>query len=297
LIFKNYYHLIEKASTLMVFGFTLFTIASLVGLIYTDYRFSLDEVLSGLTFDLPRQVVFVAIGAFGITGVASDEIIAYTYWCQEKGYAAYTGPNDGSEEWKKRAKGWIKIMYLDAFLAMVIYTVVTASFYLLGAAVLYGQQQIPDGNELIQTLANIYTESLGQGARLGYLAGAFFALYSSVFATLAYWSRLFPDFFAQVGWIRSDHEADRIKWVKLLAWVLPVLWILAFLFIELPGFMVLTGGVVGSVLLLVVVIAAIQFRSKNAPLQLLSGVWSDILFWLSVLAILMVSLYGIIKLF
>jgi len=297
LIFKNYYHLIEKASTVMVFGFTIFTVASLVGLFFTPFSFSLEQVLSGLSFELPQEVVFVAIGAFGITGVASDEIIAYTYWCQEKGYAAYTGPNDGSEAWKLRTKGWINIMYLDALLAMVIYTVVTATFYLLGAAILYGQKEIPDGTDLINTLANIYTESLGPGARLGYLLGGFFALYSSVFATLAYWSRLFPDVFAQLGWIRSDDETARKKWVGILAWVLPLLWVITYLFVKLPGFMVLSGGVVGSVLLLVVVFGAIQFRGKNRKLQLLSGPVSEILFWASVCSILMVSAYGIFRLF
>lgn len=85
LIFKNYYHIIEKTSMLMVFGFTLFTIASLIGLFFTPFAFSTADFLSGLTFDLPQEVLFVAIGAFGITGVASDEIIAYTYWCQEIG--------------------------------------------------------------------------------------------------------------------------------------------------------------------------------------------------------------------
>lgn len=297
LIFKNYYNLIEKTSMLMVFGFTLFTIASLVGLSFTPFAFSASDVLSGLSFGLPEEILFVAIGAFGITGVASDEIIAYTYWCQEKGYATFTGPNDESKEWKKRAQGWIKIMYLDAFLAMIIYTLVTAAFYLLGAAVLHGQEKLPDGMELISSLSAIYTESLGSGAKYGYLMGAFFALYSSVFATLAYWSRLFPDIFSQIGWIKFGDEKGKEKWVKILAWLLPALWILTFLFVQLPGFMILSGGVVGSVLLLVVVFAAINFRSKNRILKLISGWWSEIIFWLSVGAILLVSCYGIFKLF
>lgn len=297
LIFKNYYYLIEKTSMMMVFGFTLFTLASLIGLFFTPFAFSGSDVLSGLSFALPQEVLFVAIGAFGITGVASDEIIAYTYWCQEKGYAAYTGPNDGSEEWKKRAQGWIKIMYLDAFLAMIIYTLVTAAFYLLGAAILHGEEKLPDGMELINSLAAIYTESLGSGAKYGYLIGAFFALYSSVFATLAYWSRLFPDIFFQLGWIKSEDRKDQEKWVKILAWLLPTIWILTFLFVQLPGFMILSGGVVGSVLLLVVVFAAVKFRSKNRSLMLISGWWSEIIFWLSVGSILLVSCYGIFKLF
>ena len=297
LIYKNYYSIIEKTSILMVAGFTLLTLASVLAISFTPFGFTFSDVMSGLRFELPPDLVFIAIGAFGITGVASDEIIAYTYWCQEKGYANHTGVNDGSEEWQLRANGWIKIMQLDAIVAMIIYTLVTAAFYLLGASILYGQKEIPEGNELINSLASIYTQSLGSEARFAYLAGAFFVLYSSVFATLAYWSRLFPDIFGQLGWINPDSTTDRKKWVAILAWLFPCLWVSAYLFIEMPTFMILSGGVVGSVLLLIVVFAAINFRFQNKFLKIASGPVSELMFWLSVASIASVSIYGIFKLF
>ena len=297
LIYKNYYSIIEKTSILMVAGFTLLTLASVLAISFTPFGFTFSDVMSGLRFELPPDLVFIAIGAFGITGVASDEIIAYTYWCQEKGYANHTGVNDGSEEWQLRANGWIKIMQLDAIVAMVIYTLVTAAFYLLGASILYGQKEIPEGNELINSLASIYTQSLGSEARFAYLAGAFFVLYSSVFATLAYWSRLFPDIFGQLGWINPDSTTDRKKWVAILAWLFPCLWVIAYLFVEMPTFMILSGGVVGSVLLLIVVFAAIIFRFQNKFLKIASGPVSELMFWLSVASIASVSIYGIFKLF
>lgn len=297
LIYRNYYSVVEKTSMFMVFGFTVFTLASVVAVSFSPFAFTFSDIASGLTFELPSDLIFVAIGAFGITGVASDEIIAYTYWCLEKGYAKYAGENDGSEEWKVRANGWIKIMYLDAIVAMVIYTVVTAAFYLLGASILYGNEEIPIGNQLIETLANIYTQTLGENARLAYITGAFFVLFSSVFATLAYWTRLLPDIFGELGWITYNNLKTRKKWVAVLAWTLPVLWALAFAFVKLPAFMVLSGGVIGSILLLLVVYASIRFRSKNSTLNLTSGFLSTILFWLSVLSIGLVSVYGIVKLF
>jgi len=297
LIFKNYYFVVERTSILLVFAFTVFTLVSLTAVNFSPYGFSFNDVVSGLTFQLPPHLIFVAIGAFGITGVASDEIIAYTYWCQEKGYAKFSGVNDGSEAWKNRANGWIKIMYLDAIVAMIIYTLVTAAFYLLGASILHGNTAIPAGNELIETLANIYTETLGEKAKDVYILGSFFVLFSSVFATLAYWTRLFPDIFGELGWINWPHEKSRAKWVAILSWSFPVLWAFAFVFVKLPAFMVLFGGVVGSILLLLVVYAAIHFRLKNNPLNLASGNFSSFLFWLSVISIGAVSLYGIIKLF
>ena len=297
LIYKNYYSIIEKTSILMVAGFTLLTLASVLAISFTPFGFTFSDIMSGLRFELPPDLVFIAIGAFGITGVASDEIIAYTYWCQEKGYANHTGVNDGSEEWQLRANGWIKIMQLDAIVAMLIYTLVTAAFYLLGASILYGQKEIPEGNELINALASIYTQSLGTEARFAYLGGAFFVLYSSVFATLAYWSRLFPDIFGQLGWIDAESLTDRKKWVAILAWLFPCLWVIAYLFVEMPTFMILSGGVVGSVLLLIVVFAAIIFRFQNKFLKIASGPVSELMFWLSVASIASVSIYGIFKLF
>jgi len=297
LIYKNYYSLVERTSMVMVFGFTVFTLISLIAVSSSTFGFTFLDILSGLTFGLPSDLIFVAIGAFGITGVASDEIIAYTYWCLEKGYAKYTGENDGSKEWKNRANGWIKIMYLDAIVAMIIYTTVTAAFYLLGASILYGNEDIPSSNQLIETLANIYTQTLGKNARLAYTIGAFFVLFSSVFATLAYWTRLFPDIFGELGWINYSNLKIRKTWVAILAWVLPILWAIAFAFVKLPAFMVLSGGVVGSILLILVVYAAIQFRLKNNPFNLVPGVFSSIMFWLSVIAIGLVSIYGIVKLF
>ena len=297
LIYRNYYRIVERTSMLMVLCFTLFTLASVIALLYSPFAFSISDILSGLTFQLPSELIFVAIGAFGITGVASDEIIAYSYWCLEKGYAKYTGKNDGSPEWRLRAAGWIKVMYLDAIVAMFIYTLVTAAFYLLGASILYGNEIIPSGNELLETLANIYTKSLGEKVSLIYIIGAFFVLFSSVFATLAYWTRLLPDVFGRFGWINWKDPKSKKSAVAILAWVLPVLWSLAFAFIKLPAFMVLFGGVVGSALLLLVVFAAIQFRKNNSKYQLASSLSSAILFWLSVLSIGLVSVYGIVKLF
>jgi hypothetical protein len=99
-----------------------------------------------------------------------------------------------------------------------------------------------------------------------------------------------------LGWIHWDDLKIRNAWVARLAWVLPILWAITFAFVKLPAFMVLSGGVVGSVLLLLVVYAAIQFRFKNKDLDLASGIFTSILFWLSVLSIGMVSVYGIVRL-
>jgi Mn2+/Fe2+ NRAMP family transporter len=296
LIYKGYYLLVEKFSLLMIAMFTILTLTSLYFLKYTIYTFSFSDILYGLQFKLPGEVVGIAIGAFGITGVASDEIIAYNYWCIEKGYAAYTGPRRDDQEWKNRAKGWISVMYLDAIVAMVVYTAVTAAFYLLGAAVLHDRNTIPYGNEVIETLALMYTQSLGPGVKNIYLIGAFFVLFSSLFATLAAWTRLFSDIFGQLGWLNFSDYGKRKKVIGVLSWVFPVVWACMYLFIKLPVMMILSGGIVGSVLLFIVVFAALHFRYKRQQ-TLEPSAFYDTALWISAISIVGVGVYGLISVF
>jgi Mn2+/Fe2+ NRAMP family transporter len=185
------YRQIERACLAMLAAFTLTTIVSVVSLQWTDYAVSGANVVEGFTGAIPAGAMFVVIGAFGLTGVGGDEIMQYTYWLIEKGYAAKTGPPQPDDPaWRERARGWIRIMYLDALASMVFYTIVTAAFYLLGAAVLHARGDVPKGYQMIETLARMYTESLGPWARGVFLTGAFVVLYSTVYSALAAWTRV-----------------------------------------------------------------------------------------------------------
>jgi hypothetical protein len=55
------------------------------------------------------------------------------------------------------------------------------------------------------------------------------------------------------------------------------------------------GGLVGSVLLLVVVAAGIVFRNQNRNIKIPASRFSEILFWMSVLSIGWVAVYGITR--
>jgi hypothetical protein len=164
---------------------------------------------------------------------------------------------------------------------MIIYTLVTAAFYLLGASILHNSKHIPEGTQLISLLADIYTKTLGDGIKIFYLTGAFFVLFSSVFATLAYWTRLFSDIFGQFGWINFSDTYTRKRTVAILAWTLPVTWILAYYFIRLPSIMILSGGFVGSFLLLLVCYAALWFRYKK-NIFMSKSTTGDVSLWISV---------------
>lgn len=295
MVYRGQYKSIEKIALVMIGLFTLMTFASVISLQFTEFAITQTNLAEGLSFSLPVGVVGVALAAFGITGVGGDEIMYYNYWCLEKGYARYTGPYEETPAWNQRARGWISVMYMDAFLSMVVYTLVTAAFYLLGAAILYGKGQLPEGYETIETLSYIYTETLGPWARTVYLIGALTALFSTVFAALASWTRIFSDAFGQLGWLRFEDPAARQRSFAVMAWVFPAIWAVVYLFIELPVMMILIGGFSTSILLLLVVFAAYRFRYFRLPESLRPSRFYDICLWLSIIAILGVGVYSVVK--
>ena len=76
-----------------------------------------------------------------------------------------------------------------------------------------------------------------------------------------------------------------------------LLWALLFVFIKLPVLMVLTGGIVGSFLLFLVVYAVIHFRYLRGQPLFKPGFIYDLTLWVSILSILGVGILGIFKLF
>jgi manganese transport protein len=296
LVFRGYYRSIEKISLAMMLLFTFLTVACVAFLQFTEYAVSWADIFEGLQFKLPKAAVGVAIAAFGITGVGGDEIMYYNYWCIEKGYAAFTGPKKDSPDWVRRARGWIKVMYMDALFSMVIYTIATAAFYLLGAAVLHGRGEIPKGFAMVEILSRMYTETLGPWAKGIFLIGAFVVLYSTLFAGLASWTRILGDGLSQVGLYNFYDPKTRSKVIAVLAFLIPLAWALLFLFMKAPVFMVLIGGIGTSIMLMLVIYAAIHYRYWRLSKELTPGRAFDVWFWLSAVVIAFVGVYGIIKL-
>ncbi|MCB1234599.1 MAG: Nramp family divalent metal transporter [Verrucomicrobiae bacterium] len=295
LVFRGYYQPIEKISLVMIGAFTVLTLVSVFMLQRTPYAVSWADIGGGLTFGLPKAYVAVALGAFGITGVGGDEVMMYNYWLLEKGYAAKTGPRNAADHagWTRRAKGWIRVMYLDSVLAMVAYTIVTAAFYVLGASILHAQGLVPEKNEIVETLSKMYTDTLGAGAKDVFLAGAFVVLYSTLLSALAGWTRLFSDAWAQISGFDFTNTRARNTVIAVLAWIIPMVWGGLFLWFKAPGLMVMLGGIATAVILLIVLYAAIHFRYKRLPPELKPSIFYDLAFWISALSIVGVGVYSV----
>ncbi len=297
LVYKGLYSGIEKMSLVIMGLFTAFTLVAVYLLKFTPYAFSWADIGKGLTFTLPRETVGFALAAFGLTGVGGDEIVAYNYWCLEKGYARYTGPYTDTPEWRERARGWIKVMVLDSVISMIGYTLVTGAFYLLGAAVLNKIGQIPEGYQTIEVISAMYTESFGSWARGFYLFGAFVVLYSTLLSALAAWTRIFSDLSGQMGWIRFYDQKERHRMIAILAWTFPCLWIIAFFVIKLPVLMITMGGIITFVMLQIIVYAGFDFRFRRDQYGIPGSAAYNTALIISGAAIIFVALYSVVKLF
>lgn len=268
MLYSNRYGLIERGAIVLVTVFVVMTLAIAVGLPFTSFGFGASDLAGGLTFAVPAGALGIAIAAFGITGIGSDEIIAYQYWCLEKGYARKTGPNDGSEAWARRADGWIKVMYRDAMLSWVVYTVGTLSFFVMGAAVLHPQGLVPEGNQMITTLSHMYTDALGEWANVTYLIGAIAVLGSTLWASLPSWTRVWTNALAVLGVLRWDDERSRTRWVRGFTVLFPVIWGVSFLLVSQPVLMIQIGGFAGALFLLGVVVAVWYLRRTETDPRL-----------------------------
>jgi Mn2+/Fe2+ NRAMP family transporter len=174
------YRLVESLSTVLVALFVICTLGAVAALQATPYAITAANLADGFGFRMPASFN-TAFAAFGIIGVGASELIYYPYWCLEKGYGRAVGSNDGTPEWKDRARGWLRVMKVDAWLSFVLYTTTTLAFYLLGAAVLHAKGLVVEDSRMIETLSQMYRATFGEWSLWLFLAGALAVLYSTVF--------------------------------------------------------------------------------------------------------------------
>jgi Mn2+/Fe2+ NRAMP family transporter len=296
------YRLIERVSIVLVGGFTLVTLAALA-LLQTDpgWRIGWAELKSGLVPSLPAEgagqgtgqgAVVTALAALGIIGVGASELMVYPYWCLEKGYGRAVGPRDESAAWAERARGWMRVMQLDAWASMVVYTLVTVAFYLLGAATLGRLGLVPAGSEMVRTLQAMYEPVLGRTGGTIFLLGAFAVLYSTLFVAAAGNARMVVDGLVLGGWLPAEREV-RERWTRWVAaaWVLAAMAMA--LAIRAPVAMVLAGGVAQAVMLAGLAFAVLFFRYRQTDARLTPTAWWDGLVWVSCAGFILIAAWTV----
>lgn len=300
LLFVGRYGLIQVVATVLVGTFTAITIATLFMLqSKPGWAVSGQELATGLSFRLPpvgeslvTNPVATALGAFGIIGVGAIELIMYPYWCLEKGYAKYTGPRDGTRQWIERARGWMRVLHVDVWLSMVVYTFATVAFFLLGAAVLGRAGLNPEGSDMIRTLSEMYVPVFGSWAPPVFLFGAFAVLYSTYFVAAAGNARMIADALGLFG-LTDGSEATRMWWTRIFSAIWPLVAFVVFWIVRAPAAMVLLCGIGQAVMLPMLGIAALYFRFRRCDENLRPGRLWDVLLWISFLGFVIAATWAI----
>lgn len=227
LLWQGLYRRLELLVAMLVGGFSL-TIGLAAALIqWTPYRISGEELLSGLTFSLGdnrEAAAFAVISLMGALGVAANELFMYPYWILEKGYARELG-DAASTGWTERARQWIRTIWLDAGLATVLATVMTAAFYLLGAAVLKGQTNLTEDVTVVDRISRVYTETFGAWSKWLFVFGAFCVLFSTLVVVAAASGRMWADLLASLGLVNRDSapSVNRCHQVVQSLWLVGLL--------------------------------------------------------------------------
>jgi manganese transport protein len=285
------YERIEKLALVKVVLFTMLTFLCAVLLTRRPEDFSFAELAEGLKFQLPAGGLASAVAVFGITGVGASELFMYPYWCVEKGYARFAGKREPSPQWRARALGWIRVMHIDILASMVIYTLATIAFYLLGAGILHKRGLVPNATEMIPRLSSMYTETLGPWAVYLFYPGAIVTLYGTIFAATAAESRVGADMCRLLGLFRAGDYAARVRYRRRLVWALTVVGAGLYMIFESPVTMVKVGGVSQALMLPVIAIGALYMRYRRLPREVVPKYWITLGLWVASLLTISLMVY------
>lgn len=293
--FTNKYSIVETISTVLVVLVTFAVVVMVFGIQFTPFAWSGSDIAEGMRFQVAVGGMGLALGMFGLTGVGAGEITSYSFWCVEKGYAAWTGPNDGSDAWAERARGWIRVMKLDAWVAWVVYTLSTASFYILGAAVLNPQGLQPSGTKVLEALSRIFTDTIGEWAGGVFLIFAAVALFKTILANVPSLSRQTANAVAVFGIFDWSDAKARNRWLRGLMIFLPLIWgTLGILQAKDPLGLVVLGGILNALYLMAVSIASIYLSFKETDKRIRDGMITNILLMISAAAVFAVGALSLI---
>jgi lysylphosphatidylglycerol synthetase-like protein (DUF2156 family) len=178
---------------------------------------------------------------------------------------------------------------------MLIYTLATAAFYLLGAGILNKRGLVPKSNQTIEVLSKMYTNTLGDWALPLFYLGAVATLYGTIFAATAAESRVFADLCRLMGYFPSGDYAARCRYRNNFVWVLTVIPVILILIVREPVNMVRWGGLAQAAMLPALSVAALYLHYRRLPEEAKAGTLSTIGLWIAAVTIIVVVSYSALR--
>ena len=281
LLYFGSYKSLEKTLLVMVLFFSFMTLIIAISMQSTEYQVSFTQISQGLTFSFPTEYLPLALAVFGFTGISYGEIMAYTYWCLEKGYANNSG-NDLEE-----TKHWIRTMQTDVWVTVFFITLGTLPFFFLGAGVLNNLPELQESLatssfwdvDVISSLQNMFSLVLGGWAKWLFIILAFFVLFSTLLSGTAAFTRTISDYLISMGLVKEKIDT-RGKLIKLIAFLIPFLSGLFYFILPNPITLLLIAGIWAAMGLPIVNIGALYLINKLDPV-LQPKIGTVIILWMS----------------
>ena len=283
LLYFGSYKSLERTLLVMVLFFSVMTMVIAIAMQSTEYQVNFNQISQGLSFSFPTEYLPLALAVFGFTGISYGEIMAYTYWCLEKGYADNTG--DDIEE----TRHWIKTMQTDVWVTVFFITLGTLPFFFLGAGVLNNvpelQQSLATSSfwdvDIISSLQNMFSLVLGGWAKWLFIILAFFVLFSTLLSGTAAFTRTISDYLISMGLVKEE-TGTRQKLIKLVAFVIPFLSGLFYFILPNPFTLLLIAGIWAAMGLPIVNIGALYLVNKLDP-SLQPKIITKVILWASLI--------------
>ena len=296
ILVKGSYSILENILLGMVLIFSFITLVIAFSMQSTPYEISATQVLTGLNFALPFEYLPLALAVFGFTGISYGEIMAYTYWCLEKGYA------QGNAEDIQETKNWIRTMQTDVWITVFLITLGTLPFFFLGAGVLNTLPQLQESLatqsfwdvDIISALQNMFSLVLGDWAKWLFIILAFFILYSTLLSGTAAFTRTITDYLISMGFI-YEKKNTRKTLIKQIAFLVPFFSGLFYFLLPNPITLLLIAGIWAAMGLPIVNIGAIYLSNKlSKELQpnafIKSILWLSLIFQISIAALIVIDI-------
>ena len=296
LLLSGGYRSIERITTVLVVGVTTVTVICVAALPAAGYPITFDDLKQGFdvgALPITAEALAAAFATFGITGVGASELYSYPYWCLEKGYARFAGPCDASDGWVRRARGWMRVLKLDAGVSMVVFTIATVAFYCMGATILHRQGIVPDQSQMMAALSQMYVPALGEWTMVGFLIGAWAVLFKTLYVASASNSRLVADFIGLNGWVKYRDAGQRRHWIKLFCVLFPLVALGLFIWLPNPRTLVIIGGIAQGATLPIISVATLYLRYRRTDKRILPSKLWDVCLWIAAVLISLVAVYAV----
>ena len=188
-------------------------------------------------------------------------------------------------------------MKFDAWVSWVVYTISTAAFYVLGAAVLHPQGIVPKGNEVMTTISSIFSSAVGTWGAVVFLAGAGVALFKTIIANVPSLGRQVGNTLAVFGAFDWNDQRQRDRWMRVIMIVLPIVWGLFGTIISSPLALVILAGILNAVFLMGVAVATLYLSRTQTDPRIRDGAAFTVMVVISALAIFSVGILGLVNTF